>query len=858
MRKFLAFSKVFFGLFLVFVICSSSWARSVPPEDAALMVEGWLSEDESPLGSKLGAVARVDMYGESGPVGSWGEALYYVVFLSPNGVVFVPADDLVEPVLAWQPSAGVYNSDDKGPFQTLVIADMKARVKAARAASDETKNVAVKPDGEKSALIGAAQQDKWNRLKAAKRLKAASAEGLDSVQRESSASALALSASVQGASSVSDTRVAPLLRTKWNQSSNPRSYNYYTPNNWVSGCVATATGQVMYYFKWPQSGVGRKSFSYSVAGSKTTGTTRGGDGNGGPYKWSEMFDTFTQSLSDSARESVGALLFDVGIAAGANYTSGETGAVMTNAASRLTDTFQYSNVIHAAKFNGGYVPIPNSDLIRMINPNLDAGLPVLLGITGTGGHAIVSDGYGYSSSTLYHHLNMGWGGFDDVWYALPDITTTNYVFNIVDECSYNIYTNGKGEIISGRVLDGAGSPVSGASVSLTGAANATTTTNDKGIFAFAKVPSNSSYTVSATKSGQTFGSKTVRTALSVGSANSSSHDCGNVWGVELAEGGTPDPDIPPGVDIPATGITVSPKTATINVGARQEVFRTVTPANTNDTILWSSSNSAVANVVIEGSRVYVAANSAGSATITARAKSNESVSDSLTVTVVYTAGFVPATGISVSPKTMTLEVGEMKAVTRTITPANVSEKSAVWSTGNENIADIQIGDNGVYIKGVGAGTTTITVWPKSNPEITDTMTVTVTAAPSGVPATSVTVSPSSLTLQVGQRQELRASMSPSNTTEKTLIWSSSNWEVVNLVIENNVVYVSGVKNGSATVTAKAGGNQSVFGSAAVTVGGGGGSTPARRGSGGGGCSASAGGMLLFAGASLWIATRKSK
>ena len=59
----------------------------------------------------------------------------------------------------------------------------------------------------------------------------------------------------------------------------------------------------------------------------------------------------------------------------------------------------------------------------MVNPNLDAGYPVLFGITGAGGHAIVCDGYGYNPSTMYHHLNMGWSGNDDAWYNLPTIDT---------------------------------------------------------------------------------------------------------------------------------------------------------------------------------------------------------------------------------------------------------------------------------------------------------------------------------------------------------------------------------------------------------------------------------------------------
>ncbi len=78
------------------------------------------------------------------------------------------------------------------------------------------------------------------------------------------------------------------------------------------------------------------------------------------------------------------------------------------------------------------------------------------------GHEVIVDGYGYNVSTLYHHLNLGWAGTADAWYNLPTISTGIYNFNSVIECIYNVFPQGSGEIISGRVLDAAGQPVSGA------------------------------------------------------------------------------------------------------------------------------------------------------------------------------------------------------------------------------------------------------------------------------------------------------------------------------------------------------------------------------------------------------------
>ncbi|GHV40579.1 hypothetical protein FACS1894187_21640 [Synergistales bacterium] len=501
-------------LFVAFLLLSvtGSWANPVPPEDAARMVKGWLNEDKTPLGEILGSVERVEMYGESSIVYSQNDALYYAVFLSPKGIVFVPADDLVEPVVAFQPQANDYDLDENSPFNALVITDLKARVKAARSGAITSTLSTSSPD---------TPQNKWNRLK-------------------SGTTTASLATSPKGIPSVSDLRVAPLLKTEWNQESTPPSYNYYTPNNYPSGCVATAVGQILRYFEWPKNAIGAKTFNIQVDGEVKSGTTRGGDGLGGAYLWSGMPNKVDDATTETQRKNIGALLSDIGISVRAIYWPSSTSAFSPLVFQRLLDTFQYSNVIYAE--NEGLVPISNSDLTLMINPNLDAKLPVFLGInSGPGyGHAVVVDGYGYSASALYHHVNLGWGGNDNVWYALPSIDTV-YNFSIIESCTYNIYTSGTGEIVSGRVVDTAGSPVSGVTVSLSGSTISPATTNEKGIFFFKNVPSNTSYTVEATKGDLVFDSKTINTTQSISpeigeyghTIASGSHECGNVWDVKI-------------------------------------------------------------------------------------------------------------------------------------------------------------------------------------------------------------------------------------------------------------------------------------------------------------------------------------
>ena len=176
----------------------------------------------------------------------------------------------------------------------------------------------------------------------------------------------------------------------------------------------------------------------------------------------------------------------------------------------------------------------------MINPNLDAGYPVLLGLmSSSGGHSVICDGYGYDSATLYHHLNLGWSGRYDLWYALPAVDSL-YSFDVVHSCVYNIFKSGSGEIVSGRVTDSAGNPISDVAIeaAVSGSGTITATTNGDGIYALAGLPSNRSIVISASKEPHKFASKSVTTGHSVDYGVTS----GNLWGVDFASSSMAPPD----------------------------------------------------------------------------------------------------------------------------------------------------------------------------------------------------------------------------------------------------------------------------------------------------------------------------
>jgi hypothetical protein len=530
---------------LLIVGWTAALAAPVTSKQAASVVTGWLSLDRTPLGETLGtSVRRVETFNDQA-----GSPLYYIAYLDPSGFVIVAADDLVEPIVGFA-VAGQFDPSADNPLGALVSNDMGARVAFARQA------------GSVPSDTNAWQaQAKWQQLSPTNGGPMIAPKGL---------------------SSISEVRIAPLTKTTWDQQTAAAAgttacYNYYTPPNgdgnpanYPAGCVATAMAQLMRYYQFPSTGIGSLPFAITNGSIPMTYYTRGGDGAGGPYMWSNMPLVPPANPTTTQCQAIGSLVADAGATVSMAYSFAGSSSVLMDAKTALTGTFHFSSAIK------GYHNLTNigPGLVSMINPNLDARYPVLLGMEGTnGGHGVVADGYGYSASTLYHHLNLGWSGTSSAWYSLPFVDASPYTFNVIDSCVFNAYTNGTGEIISGRVLDQIGRPVVNASVTATrtGGGTYTTTTDTQGIYALARIPSASSYPITITKANYSPAS----TNLTTGTSSDMTATSGNRWGTDLrmkmattvidhlvwgAVASTQAPNMPFGVTIIAQNVTNGPAT----------------------------------------------------------------------------------------------------------------------------------------------------------------------------------------------------------------------------------------------------------------------------------------------------------
>jgi hypothetical protein len=490
--------------------CSTVWSRPTTAYEAQQAARGWLRIDSQPLDTVLGRqVAKVETFSDKN-----GEPIYYIIYLHPAGFLIMPANDLVEPIVGFADD-GKYDPSPDNCLGALVNNDLKGRIAIVRNAKS------LEAPGRMEKALKS--QAKWSRF-------------------ISLADSLEDDVVIQGLGLISDVRVPPLVQSRWSQLGvcGENCYNYYTPYNYHCGCVATAIAQLIRYHKYPNDGPERRECWYEVKDVEEKAFPLGGDGYGGPYNWSQMPLVPDCSLTTAQREAIGALCFDAGISSGTNYKEDGSEAAFY-AMTPLKYVFKYSNTI-MGEFDNQNI----EGLVGMFNPNLDGKHPVILGITGdVGGHAVVCDGYGYHSSTMYHHINMGWAGSYDAWYNLPNIDSSP-PFNSVIKCYYNIFTTGSGEVISGRVLEANGDPIPNATVFAdtneqpagstggldfsSGDSTVFTSTDSSGIYAFIALNSNTTYGITAFAGGCMFSSQKV---VVTGTSQSYQSTSGNVWGIDF-------------------------------------------------------------------------------------------------------------------------------------------------------------------------------------------------------------------------------------------------------------------------------------------------------------------------------------
>jgi hypothetical protein len=202
----------------------------------------------------------------------------------------------------------------------------------------------------------------------------------------------------------------PLLASRWNQADDNEGnpvFNYYTPNQWVCGCVATAMSQILYYHRWPDSGTGSHSYTWE-------GETLSADFSAASYAWDQMVDDYNSPGDEplANRQAVGLLTWHTGVGVDMDYAADGSGALAMEVPPALENYFRH---------HGLWIERSAADFFDRLYANMLTGRPALLAIATSTlvGHAVVVDGVRHESGgTKYYHLNLGWSGAYDAWYDL--------------------------------------------------------------------------------------------------------------------------------------------------------------------------------------------------------------------------------------------------------------------------------------------------------------------------------------------------------------------------------------------------------------------------------------------------------
>ena len=192
-----------------------------------------------------------------------------------------------------------------------------------------------------------------------------------------------------------------LLKTaEWNQYA---PFNKYTPNNYVTGCVATAGAIVMKHHGYPAKGTGSHSYTWN---GKTLTANFEHD-----YDWASMPAKY-DGTNDAAFDGVARLMADLGVAVEMQYAKNGSGAYIGNMISALQTYFGYSKLTYLASIDDMEAEAWNAKL----RGEIDANRPILYSASdaSAGGHSFIIDGYKDESFSV----NWGWGGYCNGFYQI--------------------------------------------------------------------------------------------------------------------------------------------------------------------------------------------------------------------------------------------------------------------------------------------------------------------------------------------------------------------------------------------------------------------------------------------------------
>lgn len=321
-----------------------------------------------------------------------GQAAFYVFAVQPKGFVIVSADDRAKPILGYSTES---NFTAQLPEGLMTFFDnYKAGFSQMFARNDERTAEAVAD---------------WTSLAETGKLSRKTHRG-----------------------------IAPLMSSVWNQTD---LYNNMAPEDPTSvysghcksGCVANAMSQIMRYWEWPRHGQGGHGYNANTQyGNYGWQEANFEDAT---YRFELMPDFLDFASPQNEVDATALLEYHAGVSVDMMYGANASGAYSTDVPNALRDYFRYSSDMYLSTLEY----FAQYEWEEMLMENLDAGMPLYYSSSGPdAAHAYVMDGY---DDYFMFHMNWGWAGFDNGWYAIDGFYLTFYSFPWYHVALFNLHPN---------------------------------------------------------------------------------------------------------------------------------------------------------------------------------------------------------------------------------------------------------------------------------------------------------------------------------------------------------------------------------------------------------------------------------
>ncbi len=231
--------------------------------------------------------------------------------------------------------------------------------------------------------------------------------------------------------------------------------------------------------------------------------------------------------------------------------------------------------------------------------------------------------------------------------------------------------------------------------------------------------------------------------------------------------------------VAVTGITIDKMNVVLDLNETAILIATIQPNNaTNQEVTWSSSDPNVVTVDANGT---ITALMIGNATILATALDGGFTAET---TVEVSENIINVTGISVETSSLTIDEGSQLQLNATIEPANATNQSVSWTSDDPNIVSVNAEGE---ITGLKAGITQINAISDDGSYIA-TVTVNVEAVIVGV--TGIVLNQSSIVLEVGEANQLDATIEPSNASNTDVVWVSFDETIASVDNQGNILGIA--------------------------------------------------------------------